>query len=243
MNIVFENEYCLVIDNFLDKDAFSLLWAYIKQEEFTFVHTRKWVSAFRLTDGEPLWSPVYISDPFEGDRSSIIYPTQKAIDLVMQKMISHETFLAKWVGERSKDWAYFSARSYLYPSGTGLSWHRDNKNNVTGAYSFYCHPEWNVQWGGELLVADQSTKNVVFPETQLYGGESTFLGTHLDNSFENEKLLELGIGHYIFPKPNRFVALSSGILHAIKKVDLAAGNHVRASIQGFFLDPNKHKTS
>ena len=38
------------------------------------------------------------------------------------------------IGEQGKDWAYFFSRAYIYPKNTGLSWHRDNQNNVTGAF-------------------------------------------------------------------------------------------------------------
>jgi Rps23 Pro-64 3,4-dihydroxylase Tpa1-like proline 4-hydroxylase len=37
------------------------------------------------------------------------------------------------------------------------------------------------------------------------------------------------------PKPNRLVILKGGVTHRVAPVSQAAGEHVRASIAGFFL--------
>jgi Rps23 Pro-64 3,4-dihydroxylase Tpa1-like proline 4-hydroxylase len=59
----------------------------------------------------------------------------------------------------------------------------------------------------------------------------------LENAHETKILMEEGVGTYLMPKPNRLVFLTSGVLHCIKKVERAAGNKVRGTIQGFFQDP------
>lgn len=63
-------------------------------------------------------------------------------------------------------------------------------------------------------------------------------GFHL-NSSELNNYIGDGIGYYIVPKPNRLVIFKNNILHCIKKVENAAGNHVRASITGFFMSNDK----
>jgi Rps23 Pro-64 3,4-dihydroxylase Tpa1-like proline 4-hydroxylase len=141
------------------------------------------------------------------------------------------------VGSYGKDWAYFFSRSYIYPAGCGLSWHRDNEHNATGAFVYYAHPYWDPQWGGEFLVASLKTKEAVFPKTKTYEGQEKFLGSHMENSHEIPILMEEGVGTYILPKPNRLVFLTSGVIHCIKKVEAAAGNKLRGTIQGFFQDP------
>lgn len=239
MKTTFETRDMLVIDDFLSPSEHALVWNYMQSESFRRVHAGEWVNAWRLSDGEPMRGPVYLSNRPEVDRINDAYPTGKGVDLLFRAILALEDRLVPWIGRRGEDFLYFFARSYLYPAGTGLSWHRDNKNNVTGAFSYYAHPTWNVQWGGELLVADGSTKDFEFPHKELYGEEPRFLGTHLDNSVENEKLLEVGVGQYIVPKPNRFVVITAGVLHSIKKVDAAAGNNVRSTLQGFFMYPDK----
>jgi 2OG-Fe(II) oxygenase superfamily len=237
MNQVLSKPEVLVIDNFLDSAALAFVWSYVQSEDFEHVHRTGWVTAWRLSDGSPLRGPVTLSHPSETDRLSAVYPTGGAMDFLIEKILEFQGDLVPWVGQQGRDWSQFFCRPYVYPAGAGLSWHRDNQNNATGAFTFYCHPTWNVQWGGELLVADIGTRLVKFPVSELYGHESKFLGTHMDNAPENDALLETAIGTYVLPKPNRLVVVPAGVLHAIKKVDPAAGDHHRVSLQGTFMFP------
>jgi hypothetical protein len=239
MKVICESLDVLILDDFLEKDEFALVWNEIQAEPFRFVHDREWVTAWRLDDGNPLRGPVYLSHRTEGDKINPAYPTGKAFDLIIRRIIDLEDRLAPWAGRRGTDWSYFFVRPYLYPSGAGLSWHRDNKHNATAAFTFYAHPEWNVKWGGELLVADASTKEFDLPVSRLYSEERRFLGSHFDNAVENERLLSAGTGQYILPKSNRLVVVASGIFHCIKKVEPAAGDHVRATVQGVFMYPRR----
>ncbi|NOK18521.1 2OG-Fe(II) oxygenase [Corallococcus carmarthensis] len=239
MRTVVSKPEALVIDDFLDPVSFELVWAYVQSEEFEHVHRMGWVNAWRLSDGVPLRGPVTLSHSTDTDRFSPIHPTGKGIDLVVEKILSIKAQFVDWVGAHGEDWSHFFCRPYIYAANMGLSWHRDNQNQTTGAFTFYCHPTWNVQWGGELLVADAESRNFEFPQTQLLGDERRFLGTHLDNTPENEALLETGAGMYILPKPNRLVVVPAGVLHGIKKVDPAAGSNVRVSLQGTFMYPDR----
>jgi Rps23 Pro-64 3,4-dihydroxylase Tpa1-like proline 4-hydroxylase len=227
----------VIIDNFLTPQDHHFVWCYIQQERMEFVHRNKWVKAFRLTDGQPLWGPPYLSNPYEKDQENPVYPTGKAIDIVIKAVMDQAKLHENLLGKKGKDWAYFFARAYIYPKESGLSWHRDQENYVKGAFVYYAHPYWDSQWGGEFLFASPSTKNATFPKTLTYEGQQTFLGSHMENTHETNILMEEGVGTYILPKPNRLILMAGGILHCIKKVDCAAGNKVRASIQGFFQDP------
>lgn len=226
-----------VFDNVLSPQEHAFVWSYIQEERMEFVHSHRWVKAFRLTDGHPLRGPVYLSDHYKADSERPTYPTYKAIDLVIEKIREKAQECEDLVGSQGKDWAYFFARPYLYPAGCGLSWHRDNENNATGAFVYYAHPYWDAQWGGEFLVASLKTRKAVFPRTETYKGQQKFLGSHIESAHETPILMEEGIGTYILPKPNRLVFLTAGVLHCIKKVEAAAGNKVRGTIQGFFQDP------
>jgi hypothetical protein len=226
----------LVLDDFLEPSTWDFLWAQVQADDFEHVHRLGWVKAWRLSDGVPLRGPVTLSNPTAADRITPVYPTGLATDLLIARILEIEQDLTSWVGSRGEDWSHFFCRPYIYPTDTGLSWHRDNQFNTTGAFTYYCHRDWNVQWGGELLVADAKTKNLNLPETQLFGDGEAFIGTHLDNLVENRALLEDGNGRFIFPKPNRLVVVPAGVLHAIKKVDASAGSSVRVSFQGTFMN-------
>jgi Rps23 Pro-64 3,4-dihydroxylase Tpa1-like proline 4-hydroxylase len=234
---VLSASHFIVFDNFLSEQERDSVWSYIQSEEFQFVHQKKWVKAFRLSDNEPLWGPPYLSDSYAPDTQNQVYPSGKGIDLVIQKLKEIIPQYVSLLGEQGKDWAYFFARAYLYPCGTGLSWHRDNQNHACGAFVYYAHPYWNPQWGAELLISSPQTATLEFPKRTLYEGGKKYLGSHLDNKFETDALMEEGMGHYILAKPNRLVLMGSGVLHCIKRVDANAGDHVRATIQGFFQDP------
>jgi hypothetical protein len=226
-----------IFDDVLSAQDHAFVWAYLQEERMEFVHSHRWVKAFRLSDGDPLRGPVYLSDAYEADPGRPFYPTHKAIDLVIEKVRQKALECQDLVGSQGKDWANFFARPYVYPAGCGLSWHRDNEHNATGAFVYYAHPYWDAQWGGEFLVAPLKTRAAVFPKTRTYEGQEKFLGAHMDNSHETPILMEEGVGTYIMPKPNRLVFLTSGVLHCIKKVEAAAGNNLRGTIQGFFQDP------
>ncbi len=234
---VYVTDTFAIIDDFLPQDEAEFVWRYVQDEQYEMVHQKKWVKAFRLSDGCPMWGPPYLSDDYEANSKNKVFPTGRAIDLVISRLKQVAKDYDNLIGKFGQDWAYFFARAYLYSADQGLSWHRDNQNNATGAYVYYAHREWDPQWGGEFLVAPAQTKHHVIPTTKLYEGTEKFLGSHLDNKFERDVLMESGHGQYIMPKPNRLVLLTSGVIHCIKKVDPAAGNRVRATIQGFFQDP------
>ena len=226
-----------VFDDVLSESDHQLVWNHLQDERWEFVHKARWIKEFRLSDGVPLWGPTYLSDPLENDDKTPFYPIGNALDLVIEAVRTHALKCATLIGRQHTDWDYFFAKPYLYPAGTGLSWHRDDEEKAPGAFIYYAHPFWDPQWGGELLLAPLKTREMSFPESALYGGVSKILGSHLEHDHEREALLEEGFGTYILPKPNRLVFITSGALHCIKKVEASAGDRVRATVQGFFQDP------
>lgn len=236
-------EQALVIDDLLPADEFELLWRYLQGERYENVHRMEWVKAWRFRDGSPLRGPVTLSHPNTADRINRVYPSGLGIDLLIAKMHELEAQIADWAGVRGVDWSYFFCRPYIYPPGTALSWHRDNQHNTTAAFTYYCHPTWNVQWGGELLIAGEETRDIEFEDQQVYGGAREAIGTHMDNRIENEGVMAVGAGQYIFPKPNRLVVLPVGVLHCIKRVEESAGDNARVTLQGTFMFPDRGKES
>ena len=240
MNFVDSRGPALIIDDLLSREDFNLVGRYVQDERYEFVHRQEWVKAWRLNDGTPLRGPATLSHKNSTDRVSRVFPTGLGIDILIGRLIELEEALVPWSGKLSVDWSYFFCRPYIYPAGAALSWHRDNQHNTTAAFTFYCHPVWNVAWGGELLLAGPESKEFELPTVELFGGEKRFIGTHLDNTAENDALLSDGIGQYILPKPNRLVVVPMGLFHCIKRVEAAAGLAVRMTLQGTFMDPDRN---
>ncbi|HBD9446786.1 TPA: 2OG-Fe(II) oxygenase [Legionella pneumophila] len=239
MKLVFNNEVLAVIDDFLEQTSFEKIWNFIQTEKFKFVHSSKWVNAFSLEDGSPLWGNVTISHPRpEACTTEQIYPTNTTIDLFINELIARSSDYSHLIGLKDRDWDFFYARPYLYPRGSGLSWHTDGKYKISGAYVYYCHPNWDINWGAELLINPSPQLDFDYPEVPLISNKKKKVGYHLNSAALN-KYADDGIGYYIVPKPNRLVIFKNNILHCIKKVENAAGNHVRASITGFFMSNDK----
>ena len=81
-----------------------------------------------------------------------------------------------------------------------------------GSYTFYAHPEWNVEWGGELMLLDD---DAIDPAAGIYfhrlrGASGNAWQPHLDNDDANELLMRHGVGRLVLPKPNRLVVIKGG---------------------------------
>lgn len=237
MQLVTRTSQFCVFDNVLSPNDFELLSNYVYDEDYQSVHPQKREKVFSLYEGTPLNSTaVFSHKPIGNDmKEHKVYPTNTGIDIFFECILSRSEMLTEWIGRKSIDWEMFTAKAFLFPQGAGLSWHDDRKNK-TGSYIFYTHSSWNTQWGGELLIADETVKNInsLLVET-IRLPEGKVVKQNLDNTYENQKNTEVGVGHYIFPKPNRLVVIASGNWHKINKVSSAAGNHFRCSISGFFL--------
>ncbi len=224
-----------VFDDVLSDGDFPLFWNWMQAEDYAYVRSGKWIKAFHTGDGDCLQGPVYLSERVTEDQPFKPYPTGLGIDLLFAKVKSEAAAFKAWVGEQGKDWDYFSGRPYLYPAGTGLSWHDDSLSYI-GAFAYYGHPVWNIQWGGELLIAQEKPRIGAYPKRPVLGDpQGKMIGFHLDNKGQNERLMEAGLGTYVHPKPNRLVLIGRGISHTIKKTEADAGDRVRASVTGFFV--------
>jgi Rps23 Pro-64 3,4-dihydroxylase Tpa1-like proline 4-hydroxylase len=120
----------------------------------------------------------------------------------------------------------------VYPRDTGLSWHVDDHELYAGAFIYYAHPRWDAHWGGELLIAELAAD----PEEEEE--ELPIMAYRFETEAYSERLLEIGCGNFVMPKPNRLVLLA-GAPHMIARVSPAAGHNVRASVSGFFLNPTR----
>jgi len=226
----------IVFDDFLSPTDFSFVWNYIQSIDFQYVHHEKWIKAFRLEDGQALWADPVLSHQNSIDKNRPTFPTGLGIDAFMAAMIQNLDSFKDYCGRKDADWEYFFCRPYIYPKGAGLNWHSDGRDNISGAFVYYAHPEWRANWGAELLIDESEHKVLSYPKKEMYGGKQGAIGLHIDNDASNAMLMDHGIGSYIVPKPNRLILIKVGALHRITPVHEAAGDRVRASLTGFFIN-------
>ena len=235
MKCVYQDAQYAVFDDVLGENDFDLLWRCIQIQEHRSVHHDSWHRIWPLHAKAALRSPIlYSSFPDDIEMGpGCVYPSGTAMDLIVALLLKHAQDLEPWTGEQNKDWTAVTACSYLYPSGSELSWHHDRF--YSGAYTFYAHPFWNSAWGGELMLADSTCQNWSTPKEEVMGlEEKRSLPAALDNRAENLRLMDPGIGHFVMAKPNRLVVVKGGVYHRINPVSAAAGHHVRCSVSGFF---------
>ena len=244
MRAVIKTSTFHVYDDVLPPAEFAAVWEFVQLEEYAPVDSRQWVKVWRLTDGRPLAGPgVYSHRPKEAHDGDRYYPTHRGIDKIIEMILGASGEFDEIVGKQKKDWSLLTAKAFIYPPGTGLSWHADSVS-YTGAYTFYAHPQWKSSWGGELMIADASTlrkdlgtkvlPTVVKQGDRIVGMRKMEVPSALDASSTDAVLSELGLGHFIQAKPNRLVVFRGGIPHRIAKVDPAAGENARCAIAGFF---------
>jgi Rps23 Pro-64 3,4-dihydroxylase Tpa1-like proline 4-hydroxylase len=232
-----------VFDDFLSDEEFSAIWRYVQDEEYRHIHQGAIQAVFRIGDGNPLIGRTVFASSQRAVRDELLasmggeagrkhlFPTKSSMDFVIRRLLRLGAKIAGLIGRESADWSHLTAAAWVYQRGTALSWHRDGSKS-TGAYTYYAHHEWNVTWGGELLVADETLKQKYYAELRRNSTVHQF-----DNQAENDYLLKIGAGRYIMAKPNRLVIIAGGNAHAIAQVNASAGNRVRASVSGFFMRP------
>ncbi|HZH79611.1 MAG TPA: 2OG-Fe(II) oxygenase [Archangium sp.] len=247
MKTTFSSPQVVVFDDVLPPEQFQQLWRYMQSVPYKHVHAEGVRGVWRPEDGNPMEGPrtvnLAITPPeemVEGMMAAYpgtsLYPTHKPIDPLLEAVKALATEHQAMLGQGGEDWLLFSAAPWIYPTGSGLSWHCDDGKLYTGAFIYYAHPEWNVQWGGELLIADESAKGA--GKLGDEGGTGPRRQHVFDNKEENEQLLRgNGLGTFIIPRPNRLVFLARDYPHMVAKVSPAAGNRVRASVAGFFIRP------
>jgi hypothetical protein len=235
LTVTAQTEFFTVLDGLLPAQNFDKLWNFLQVQPMRRVEALGWRGHWLIEDDEALRGPTV----GWGHKWDAQFPTGSPIDDVMEAIVACSDLLAPSVGRFNVDWAVFSAMLSIYQAGQGLVWHRDSEDN-TGSYIYYAHPEWNVEWGGELYLSharDVPREYGVYfhrlaasPELP----EPPAWYSHLDNVDANQLLMKEGLGSYIAPKPNRLVVIKGGTPHAIAKVRPSAGSHIRASVGGFF---------
>ncbi|HEY2901327.1 MAG TPA: hypothetical protein VGL59_12175 [Polyangia bacterium] len=235
--VVFQTESLTVVDDLLPADAVDALWNYFQLQSFQRVDALGMQGQWALEDSGVLRGPTTGWQR----RWDAQYPTKTPIDAAMKAVVDNAPLFAATAGRRDADWNAFSAFPTIYVAGQGRLWHRDG-DDETGSWTYFAHPQWNIEWGGELFVA---------AERELLPASGVFLHrlrpmtdhadpppwkSHLDNDDANRALLEdgTGVGSFVAPKPNRLVVVNGAAPRSMAKVRASAGRHAHASLGGVF---------
>jgi hypothetical protein len=231
-HISFQSDQIIVLDDFLESATFSRVLDYCARAKYYHVHSRYWRKVWRINDGDPLqggttfWSSN--RDTFPADENKPLHPTGTDIDLFIDQLVSALPYAEQLIGAAGRDWFEFTAGPWIYPAGTSLSLHQDG-TKYTGAYTFFAHRQWNIHWGGYLLVLDPRTAPLIY-SGEILGENASWI----DDTKENDRVFTPGFAQCIFPKPNRLVFIAPDAQHLLSRVDANAGHHPRISIAGFF---------
>jgi hypothetical protein len=227
---VHADERVVVMDGVLPTSARDTLWNYFQVQEFRRVEALGLYGHWAFDDAAALRGPA-VGYGFDLEAR---YPSKTPVDLVLDAVVEHSETFDGVLGPRGEAWELFSGFAQVYPRGVGLLWHRDSPDNA-GSYTYYAHPQWNVAWGGELLLLDDDD---IDPDAGIYfhrlRGDGKAWQPHLDNDDASELLMRHGVGRVVLPRPNRLVVLRGGTPHCVNKVLPAAGAHCRCSVSGFF---------
>jgi hypothetical protein len=215
-----------IFDDFLDEDSWSWIWTAFQTIPLEPVTPT--AGAWKIHDssatalcGEALHSAARSGKSLTPDEQT--FPTEGPFDPLIEKVeaLALSGEIESWLS--SPDWKHVAMRPYIYPKGSALGWHRDNHSLYAGAFVYYPHPSWHMDFGGELMVAE-----TLEPET------FPVMPHRFDSYDFDEALSEGGFGHYISPKPNRLVIVGNQP-HRVAPVRDSAGIHSRASVAGFFM--------
>jgi 2OG-Fe(II) oxygenase superfamily len=230
---VFESDQVVILDDFLEPSAFQRVLEYCGRDDYRAVHVNGWRKAWRPSDGFPLQGTAVCAgsvDAIKDVPQRSRFPIGADLDLLIEQLLSVRNEVEPIIGTQGKDWSILTASPWIYPAGTGLSLHEDG-HRYSGAFTYFAHREWNVHWGGYLLVLDPNTAK---PDPSTDAAAARRHLAWLDDSGENHRVWDPGLARCIFPKPNRLVFISPTAEHLVSRVDPNAGNRTRISIAGFF---------
>ncbi|MEM1153881.1 MAG: GlcNAc-transferase family protein [Pseudomonadota bacterium] len=238
---VLESKQFIVFDNFLPEDEFERLYDYTSACDYKHINTEGEISrVWRLRDGFPLRGTrnlFYYGEDSEQrkpeNKKDWIYPTGTGLDAFAEHLLRLAPRTERILGNPFEHWKKFSVTSWIYPAGTGLSLH-DDGGAYQGAYVYFLNKEWNIHWGGLLLVLAEGSSRSMSEFKEEKGVSRYMRKKWLDESEENALLWEPGFAQCVLPKRNRLVIISNFAQHMVTAINASAGDSVRRSLAGFF---------
>jgi len=258
MRLTFESPSCAVFDDVLPLPEMLAIFEYFRGVDFKLVHeTRQnlpkqmqsgYKRAWRFDEGQALTSSGFaayalpdaqlppqvaaIGRKWADERDTKFFPSNTVLDPFIATLKAQAlTDLTPWIGKPGAEWIAFTATPYIHPPGVGMSWHSDDVL-YTGAFSYFCHPEWDAEYGGEFLIYDDAVEPVA--QAQWQNRRYDPLSVPVPDTPHTRSTG----GRFIEPIPNRLIVIKRGLMHKVQRVSPLAGSHVRASVTGFFLDTN-----
>jgi len=233
--VTFQSEFFTVVDDVLEPDSRDALWNYFQLQPFQRIDALGMQGQWPLEDSSVLRGPTVGWDRCWDAQ----YPTKTPIDSLMRAVFDLAVKADGTLGRYGEDWKAFNASAAIYVSGQGRMWHRDADDDA-GSFVYYGHPEWNIEWGGELFLASElrapSELGVYFHRLLPMADHPNPppWKSHLDNEDANRLLMQRAMGSFVAPKPNRLVVVRANVPRAMAKIRASAGRHVHASVGGVF---------
>lgn len=162
-------------------------------------------------------------------------------------------------GESGDDWDRLTFTFWEYPAGSRLGWHNDAGRGRRGEYILYLHSDWDISWGGELMLIDRDPGGLrpdggspvasVVSAASVASAASAGVSAGRDGERDG---YHAGDGRRavadilrtcevspiaVLPRPNRLVLVQADTLHTVRRVDHTAGGNRRCTLTGFaYLD-------
>lgn len=228
MQVVYNDKNITIVDNFLDEDVLAKV-----RDQSECLKMKK----LELGDDKVYKMNVGSIYKSENKYWSNKRPWNNNFEPFMEALIEFVDNCKTCLPEKQYD--KISCMLHVYLSGAELSWHRDGALGG-GAYSFYIHDEWRHTWGGNLLVADSSTKVTSIdplPGTtmeDMIGKQYNVRSRTWNLADESNMILNPGYGRYFAPVPNRLMITTGEVVHKVERIDQSAGENSRRSLTGFF---------
>jgi len=228
MQVVYNDKNITIVDDFLDDDTLAKV-----RDQSECLKMKK------LELGDDKVYKMNVGDIYKSENKywSNKRPWNNNFEPFMEALIEFIDNCKTCLPE--KQFEKISCMLHVYLSGSELSWHRDGALGG-GAYSFYIHNEWRHTWGGNLLVADSSTKVTSInplPGTSMedmIGKQYNVRSRTWNLDDESGMIMNPGYGRYFAPLPNRLMITTGEVVHKVERVDQSAGENSRRSLTGFF---------
>lgn len=133
-------------------------------------------------------------------------------------------------GNAGAAWNKITFTFWQYPAGSRLGWHNDAGRGREGEFILYLHRQWDISWGGELMLIDRD------PQSLLHraGADGAALETASPDVRLREILRVCEVSPLaVLPRPNRLVLVKANTIHTVRRVDHTAEDNKRCTLTGF----------